>query len=247
MTEQNAIVTWAVELHCDHTTLLRWQELFSDRTTAAVRLENGDDRRPRWFLHSAQFDGLPDTSIHKAAEQLLAVLNGAAQVHGVLDGAGKVHGFGWKVTMGLPTYIRADGTRKSMQNVTSDHTIPAEFGAVPDYPGVATQPQKLDAQRWAKLAEQNKDIAAALAHFVDDWHELYETLEVIRRDLPRPSNPKDKPRLEDQGWGITKEEAEALSNTLSHHRHQKGPLPSLNMDEARYILRRAIQGWLKTK
>jgi hypothetical protein len=240
MTEQNPIVTWVVALECNDTTLLRWQGFFADPAFAAVRLENGEDGQPHWFLRSARFDGLRDIEIHKVAKELLAVLNGAAQVHGVLDRSGNVHGLGWKVGMGLPAYILADGTRKSMRETNSGGSG-SEF---------TTQTQESDAQRWVKLAEKDKDVKDALTHFacLDDWGELYKTREVIIADVAqRRGIDKDKVRLEDQGWGIAEEDAKALSATMSYHRHHKGGKPSKNMDEARGIMRLALLGWLKDK
>jgi hypothetical protein len=86
--------------------------LFKESKPIQIEREHSVSSIPRYYLHSPQFAGLPDTQIHAVARDLIVTINKKLESRPVI--------------MGLPITIRADGSRQPLTVITSVLAAPIE-------------------------------------------------------------------------------------------------------------------------
>jgi hypothetical protein len=230
MSEENPIVTWAVQLTGSAGTLRRWEGLFTDPHIAIVEghpREGADG----FSLRSARFDGLPGSEIQGVAADLVEKMNSViAQFGGAAP-----------VSVGLCLAIFADGRRG--RPVVMDFTVPIDISATS---GTITfdEAEKAQVLRWLRLAEREDYVADALRFLHrGTWFDLYFACEVLGHDCG------DQHKLMQRQWAqqYELELVKQNANLYRHARPTSRPSRLLSLPEARGLLERAIRAWLAEK
>lgn len=218
----------------DATTLKAWSAIFTDRAQALVIEEETLDGPRRHHLHSASFDGLPDTEIRPAAIELLNNMNGAAMVSDGLRA----------VTLGDLVEVLADGTRAQLRKVTVDFQFGTEWLAAVST-GSKGPPVEHDARRWLRLAMSDSNVSEALTYFIrsESWFDIYKAFEVIRADLG-----DEKAMAQVANTSVAK--VKQLRQAANFYRHARG-VPKLaqpmHHPEAQALLRQVMRAWMAGK
>jgi hypothetical protein len=226
MSEENLIVTWAVELTGDRGALIEWCQLFDDlkSTHVEVRDEGGD----RFYLRSERFDGRRETEIHRLGAELVRKMSSVMEATGL----------GKALASGTVVAIRGDGSRSPV----------AEVGTLPGAAVVATAGNlapktaiRAKIERWLELAEGDENISDAITFLArGGWFDLYWACEVMTKEF---GTEHEMMKI---SWA-RRNHVKLVKENANLYRHARpGHLPSrfLSLKEARDLLRAAVQGWL---
>jgi hypothetical protein len=151
------IVNWIIDLQGGQYDLNDCAKLFESGTEIRVEREQAVNSIPRYYLHSSEFQGLPDTQIHAVATKLIAKLNEAVKLQG---GAGSL-------MMGIPVTIRADGSRIPMKVVTAVSSMPNE--SLANVVASATIPIEFTVVTFAELPEALRENKSPIFVKLPPW------------------------------------------------------------------------------
>jgi hypothetical protein len=182
--EENPIVTWAVQLTGSAGTLRRWEGLFTDPELAIVEGEGAEG----FSLRSTRFDGLPGNEIQGVAADLVGKMNSVIAQFGGAE----------PVSVGQCLAIFADGTRE--RHVFMDFTMPIEIALTS---GTITfdEAEKAEVIRWLRLAERQDYIADALRFLHrGTWFDLYFACEVLGYDCGDQHKLMQRQWAKDTNW-----------------------------------------------
>jgi hypothetical protein len=200
MSDENPIVTWAVELTGERGALIKWHQLFEDPkpTYVEVRDEGGD----RFYLRSDRFDGQRETEVRWLAAELVRQLSSII----VATGSGQA------LTSGKLTAIRADGSRSSIP-------VPGTFLGVAMAAMAADWAPKnavrAKVERWLVLAEREGNVSDAITFLArGSWFDLYFACEAMAKDCGGEHKLMKKPWARESRLKHVKENA----NYYRHYR-----------------------------
>jgi hypothetical protein len=151
------IIDWIIDLQGGPYDLNDCAKLFESGTEIRVEREQAVNSIPRYYLHSSELKGLPDTQIHAVAAKLIAKLNEAVKLQG---GAGSL-------MMGLPVTIRADGSRIPMKVVTAVSSMPNESLAD------AASTHSVPVENLTSVASTSSTLTEALSSFARKVFQKY--------------------------------------------------------------------------
>jgi hypothetical protein len=227
MSEENPIVTWAVQLTGSTGTLRRWEGLFTDAELAIVEGEGAEG----FSLRSTRFDGLPSSEIQGAAADLVGKMNSVIAQFGGAE----------PVSVGQCLAIFADGTRG--KHVFMDFTGPIDI-ALTSETITFDEAEKAQVLSWLRLAEHEDYVADALRFLHrGTWFDVYFACEVLGYDCG------DQHKLMQRQWAkqCELELVRQNANLYRHARPTSRPSRLLSLSEARGLLEGAIRAWLAEK
>ena len=220
-----------------------------DLQALAVLFRTGDPRVVRdgedYHLESSSFATLSDVAqVKSAAESLLAVMNGAARTHD-------------------PSHESVELVGRFIEDEHHHSVVAADtirlraraglrvVGRVVGQPGPGL-PTMSDSQRFATVAQLNRNVAEALTRFASgtalDWYQLWKVWEIIREDMG------GRNAIVRHGW-VTDDDIDAFRASVNdpaisgdgarHARHQRSNPPrSMTKKEAQQWLAGLLRPWI---
>jgi hypothetical protein len=212
-----------------------------------------------WALRSCSFDHSQSAAeVRERALPLIKWLNGALSAEmsaeplkfcgvGCIDNQGRLNSHFFAE---LHDRARATDTFSAEARDANGNLIP------PPSPAEASRTQK-----WIKAATGSGDIARALKHFGQppNWYDMWTVYEIIEEELwhstPQPEQPKRKGKLKPQRvlllsrkW-VSEDDLCQFAESCNYYRHgaKKPSVQPSTKDNARQILTRILQSWLKEK
>jgi hypothetical protein len=168
MSNDNQIVSWAIQLTGYAGALQRCKQIFTDPGAALIESEKGEGEDEEFSLRSRRFDGLTSGEILGVAADLVDTLNNIVARFG---GATPIR-------LGVAMAIFSDGTRA--KPVVVDTPVSIEIvtrpGMIP-----LNEADKTQVLQWFKLAENDDNVADAL-RFLNrgTWPDIYFAYEVMK-------------------------------------------------------------------